>query len=403
MPIGGNLVGGSTLSIFEPGLLRKLRANVPAEGFNMFTSAKDPSLLLFVGAFVCVAAFLSGPAAAQTPVQTVWVNNPATGVNLYCHVHRPPVFNPSFRYPAIVLAPGGNAAGTMFDSGNVAQAYADLGFIVMHFDPDGRGLSTNGGTYVTEDYCGYLQQEGMRRVLLYLAALPESDNMRLGIVTNSYGITLAAGVTGRFRNQPCVKFIMDWEGPADRTDTGPPGGHVPHDPNDDAWWYEREPTNFIGGFNGYYLRVQSVNDHVQADNLHAVKLLNAATNTSFGGFGECLWTRCNSETGVTNNLPNAVYSTVEQPEYLPETINTNQLQRQYVMELASKPPLMGDGDVDCDGDVDFFDIDALVTALSGPAAYDADYPTCRWLNGDCDGNGVVNFFDIDPFIALLGS
>ncbi|MBK9128235.1 MAG: hypothetical protein IPM13_10610 [Phycisphaerales bacterium] len=61
------------------------------------------------------------------------------------------------------------------------------------------------------------------------------------------------------------------------------------------------------------------------------------------------------------------------------------------------------GDVDCDGDVDFDDIDAFVAALSGPAAYAAQYPDCRWLNADCDGDGDVDFDDIDPFVALIGS
>ncbi len=61
------------------------------------------------------------------------------------------------------------------------------------------------------------------------------------------------------------------------------------------------------------------------------------------------------------------------------------------------------GDVDCDGDVDFFDIDPLVTALNGEADYLMAHPTCLWLNGDCDGNAAVDFFDIDPFVARLSS
>ncbi len=61
------------------------------------------------------------------------------------------------------------------------------------------------------------------------------------------------------------------------------------------------------------------------------------------------------------------------------------------------------GDLNCDGRVDFFDIDPLVAAFSGPAAYAAQFPTCQWLQGDCDDDGDVDFFDIDPFVALLGS
>jgi len=61
------------------------------------------------------------------------------------------------------------------------------------------------------------------------------------------------------------------------------------------------------------------------------------------------------------------------------------------------------GDLDCDGDVDFDDINPFVLALSGEAAYYAAYPDCNWLNADCDTDGDVDFDDINPFVALLGS
>ncbi len=60
------------------------------------------------------------------------------------------------------------------------------------------------------------------------------------------------------------------------------------------------------------------------------------------------------------------------------------------------------GDMDCDGDRDFFDIDPFVLALSGEAAYLTSYPNCVWRHADCDLDGEVDFFDIDPFIAVLG-
>jgi hypothetical protein len=61
------------------------------------------------------------------------------------------------------------------------------------------------------------------------------------------------------------------------------------------------------------------------------------------------------------------------------------------------------GDLDCNGVVDFFDIDPFVLALSGQTAYESAYPECLWLNGDCDQDGDVDFFDIDAFVALIGS
>jgi len=61
------------------------------------------------------------------------------------------------------------------------------------------------------------------------------------------------------------------------------------------------------------------------------------------------------------------------------------------------------GDTNCDGVVNFDDIDPFVVALGGQAAYDAAYPGCVWLNADCDGDGAVTFDDIDPFVAILSS
>ncbi len=61
------------------------------------------------------------------------------------------------------------------------------------------------------------------------------------------------------------------------------------------------------------------------------------------------------------------------------------------------------GDANCDGVVDFDDIDPFVTALGGQAAYQIAFPACRWLNADCNLDGTVNFDDIDAFVALIGS
>lgn len=61
------------------------------------------------------------------------------------------------------------------------------------------------------------------------------------------------------------------------------------------------------------------------------------------------------------------------------------------------------GDLNCDGVVNFADINAFVTALGGPVAYSTAYPDCRWENADCNDDTLVNFKDINAFVALLGS
>jgi hypothetical protein len=59
------------------------------------------------------------------------------------------------------------------------------------------------------------------------------------------------------------------------------------------------------------------------------------------------------------------------------------------------------GDTNCDGAVNFDDINPFVTALVGQAGYDVRYPNCFWLSADVDCNGTVNFDDINPFVGQL--
>ena len=59
------------------------------------------------------------------------------------------------------------------------------------------------------------------------------------------------------------------------------------------------------------------------------------------------------------------------------------------------------GDVNCDGLVDFGDINPFVLLLTNPGAWQAAYPGCPLLNGDINEDGVVDFGDINPFVRLL--
>ncbi|MEW6249064.1 MAG: PQQ-binding-like beta-propeller repeat protein [Planctomycetota bacterium] len=60
------------------------------------------------------------------------------------------------------------------------------------------------------------------------------------------------------------------------------------------------------------------------------------------------------------------------------------------------------GDLDCNGLIDFNDINPFVQALSDPAAYAAAHPNCPFENRDCNADGLFDFNDIKPFVALLG-
>jgi hypothetical protein len=59
------------------------------------------------------------------------------------------------------------------------------------------------------------------------------------------------------------------------------------------------------------------------------------------------------------------------------------------------------GDLNCDGQVDAFDIDPFVLALTDTAGYAAKYPDCDLMLADINDDGKVDAFDIDPFVKLL--
>jgi uncharacterized protein (DUF1501 family) len=59
------------------------------------------------------------------------------------------------------------------------------------------------------------------------------------------------------------------------------------------------------------------------------------------------------------------------------------------------------GDLNCDGNVDNFDIDPFVQAITDPIGYMASHPNCDRLNADMNGDYQTNFFDIDPFVHRL--
>ncbi len=58
--------------------------------------------------------------------------------------------------------------------------------------------------------------------------------------------------------------------------------------------------------------------------------------------------------------------------------------------------------MNCDGNVDFGDINPFVLYLSDYGAWLQTYPGCPPTNGDINGDGSYpSFGDINPFVALL--
>ena len=72
-----------------------------------------------------------------------------------------------------------------------------------------------------------------------------------------------------------------------------------------------------------------------------------------------------------------------------------------LLDLEPAPPASAAGDANCDGSVDFSDINPFVLALSGPEGYYAEFADCNWLSADCNADGAVDFDDINAFVACL--
>jgi hypothetical protein len=76
---------------------------------------------------------------------------------------------------------------------------------------------------------------------------------------------------------------------------------------------------------------------------------------------------------------------------------------QEVRTLADAPPGPPStvGDCNCDGAINFGDINPFVLVLTDPAGWHAAFPNCPIDNADINRDGAVNFSDINPFVALM--
>jgi pimeloyl-ACP methyl ester carboxylesterase len=260
------------------------------------------------------------PAASPTPGKEgpgvgYTVTNPTSGAQLYVQAFYPQ--GQSSANPALVLVPGGTGLVDL----QKAQRLSAEGFVVIVFDPDGRGRSTG-----TEDLGGYAQQDGLAAVIQFAATLPGVDPAKIGLVSYSYGVTMATGALVRHPDLP-IRFLIDWEGPADRydttTDCQPKTGADWPACTDDAAWAQREALTFIAQVRVPYQRIQSAQDHVQPDVTHALAMINAAQQ------GGVPWTRLND--GAANQTYDLNYPPVMLPEAQDKQIEA--LVAKYAREL----------------------------------------------------------------------
>jgi len=274
------------------------------------------------------------PNTVPVLAETLQVVNPTSGCSLYVHIHRPAYAGPANRVPGVAFVPGGLEYGSSYDTTGLPDRVASDGFAFLHFDPDDRGLS---GAY-PENYGGYVHQDGLRACLAELASRDYVDTSRLGVYTREYGITMASGMIARHPELP-VRFLLDCEGPADRSQTcQDSGGFVPVPADSESFWQEREAARFMKQVPAAYLRMQTEVDHDSDmfDNRHAIQLIDSATAVAYGGAGISVWTRVNDS---LMNPPNQVYGSQllsGPPVWVPETQEAQNLVRVllYLHELV---------------------------------------------------------------------
>ncbi|MCP4809061.1 MAG: hypothetical protein GY913_13410 [Proteobacteria bacterium] len=178
-------------------------------------------------------------------------------------------------WSAVVLCPGTNDAGAVFDGWTQplnAEELARKGYVVVHFDPAGRGAS-----WGEEDYGGPEHQDDLEAVLAF--TLGQSDVQEVGVVSISLGLAMAAGALAQ--TELPVRFLIDWEGPCDREIICAGGDiMVPalgHGLDDDTYWHPREATRHVGALRCPYVRFQSERDHAQPGEFrHAHRMIQAA-------------------------------------------------------------------------------------------------------------------------------
>ncbi|MCD5408241.1 PQQ-binding-like beta-propeller repeat protein, partial [Candidatus Bipolaricaulota bacterium] len=206
-------------------------------------------------------------------------------------------------FPAVVFVPA-IGPGVLALGDPAFRELAQAGFVVASFNPEGRGREGEDRSEGEETCQGPNQQEDLKAVVEYLAALPYVDVDNIGVISFSGGSLLAGPALGRWPELP-VAYWVDGEGPHDgsiilRAPCGHPSTRVDPSPGNLAFWAERAPVRFIGNFRGMYLRVQAEVDHAQGDyHEHALAMVAAALA------GGVPWVRVNGDD--IGNPVNAYY------------------------------------------------------------------------------------------------
>lgn len=283
-----------------------------------------PRISLAILAIPLLLGVARRPNASRTEV-IARVTNPTSIAALAVYEERPSGHGP---WPAVLVLPGGIKAGGNAMGRPDRDRFTAAGYLLAFFDADGRGAS--GGS---EDFNGPIQQDGMAAVLDWMAKQPDIDPERIGVLSLSMSMTIAAGTLARHVTP--ARFWVDWEGPPSR-----PyyqrcrSGGTPHDApgvvwgacDDETWWKGREAVPFMADLKVPYQRLQTLNDHSfkTAYYDHTLVAMQAVQG------GRCPWFRLND---MPPNQP--IHATTEVVP-LPDAASDAEIQVRVVNDLMGR-------------------------------------------------------------------
>ena len=181
------------------------------------------------------------------------------------------------RFPGLVISPAirqGLAGLEDWRSPVTPEEIARLGYVVLAYDPAGRGES-----WGEDDFGGPEHADDLRVAVRALRA--RGDVRDVAVLSLSLGLAAACAALATWPDEIDARWLLDWEGPCDReiiTSGGkrmaPAMGHALED---DTYWHPREAVRHVGGLRCGYVRLQAVPDHAQpAEVRHAHRMIHAA-------------------------------------------------------------------------------------------------------------------------------
>ena len=278
------------------------------------------------------------------------VSNPASGVDIFGEIHLPGDASSTSQVPAIIMVPDAGEDGAGFHG--ICDVWARLGFAAIHFDPDGRGHSIGDGSYVNDDWSGFIHQDGLRRVFEMVASHQDIDSEQLVLRAVGHGLAMATGMLQRHPSPPRAAVLLDVEGHSTREQSSfENGGPVPVPEANGNFWAEREALGFIGQVDAAYLRLQSAEDSISPNNDYVIELLQRGLRSEFGGqSGRSSPQRVN---GMLDNPTDFPWSLSTAPQWVDESIARSPwLQHREQMEVQNllfAPKITVSGDLTVGG------------------------------------------------------